>query len=136
MTASPPPARRRDAGRIVLIVALAVSLLFNAIAAGAALRAHRLKSELLGPDAAAAMFPRDIRRDIARELAGGDAPLKTAIRAAIEARRAVVDTAAAEPFDRAATEAAMADLRVKADAALAAAQGVVLDALTRRAARD
>lgn len=134
-TSSPPPARR-DGGRILLIAVLAVSLLLNALAAGAALRAYRLRSEILGPDVATALFPREVRRDIARAVAARGEPLKTAVRSVVEARKTVVAAAIARPFDRAATETAMAELRIRADAALAEAQGVVLDALTERAARE
>jgi hypothetical protein len=129
-------APRRDRGRILLLSVLLLSLLLNAVAAGAALRAYRLRQDILGPETAAALFPRDYRREIGRAIAASDGAVKTAIRATVSARARVVQTGTARPFDRAATEAAMAELRRSADTALTLAQSVVLDALTAKAARD
>lgn len=131
----PLPAPKRDRGRMVLIAVLAASLLLNALAAGAALRAYRLRSELLGPDAVAVFFSRDTRRDISRALARSADPLRAALRDAALARKAVVDTAETRPFDRAATAAAMETFRARANEALALTQGVILDTLEARAAQ-
>ena len=52
MTAEP----RRNRGRLILIGALALSLIGNAVAVGGALRLAALRAELLGPAADSALF--------------------------------------------------------------------------------
>jgi hypothetical protein len=129
MTDTPPP--RRDKARIVLIAVLTVSLIFNALALGAALRLHQLRQGLTGGDAAALTLPREMRRDILSALA--DAPeLKAGLARVQAARRAVVAAATATPFNPAEAEAAMTELRGEVTRLMEQGQAVILQDLTRR----
>ena len=59
--ATPP---RRSWGRIALICALVLSLFGNAVALGAWARLRDARTDLLGPEAAAARLPDDLRQDL------------------------------------------------------------------------
>lgn len=126
-------AHERDTGRIVLIAVLAVSLLGNALAAGAVLRFRALQSELLGPAADQALFPRAARRDLRAALRENAETLRPALHRLAEDRAAVVAAGAARPFDRAALDAAMVAMRAQLDTTLGAVQQVVGDRLEARA---
>jgi uncharacterized membrane protein len=126
-------AHERDTGRIVLIAALAVSLLGNALAAGAVLRFRALQTELLGPAAEQALFPRAVRRDLRAALRENAETLRPALHRLAEDRAAVVAAGAARPFDRAALDAAMVAMRAQLDTTLGAVQQVVGDRLEARA---
>ena len=124
---------KRDKGRIALIAVLAVSLLGNALAAGAVLRFRALQSELLGPAAEQALFPRAVRRDLRAALRETAETLRPALHRLAEDRAAVVAAGAARPFDRAALDAAMVAMRAQLDTTLGAVQQVVGDRLEARA---
>ncbi|MFC5736735.1 hypothetical protein [Sinirhodobacter huangdaonensis] len=124
---------KRDTGRIVLIAVLAVSLLGNALAAGAVLRFRALQTELLGPAAEQALFPRAVRRDLRAALRENAETLRPALHRLAEDRAAVVAAGAARPFDRAALDAAMVAMRAQLDTTLGAVQQVVGDRLEARA---
>lgn len=124
---------KRDTGRIVLIAVLAVSLLGNALAAGAVLRFRALQTELLGPAAEQARFPRPVRRDLRAALRENAETLRPALHRLAEDRAAVVAAGAARPFDRAALDAAMVAMRAQLDTTLGAVQQVVGDRLEARA---
>lgn len=126
-------AHEHDTGRIVLIAALAVSLLGNALAAGAVLRFRALQTELLGPAAEQALFPRAVRRDLRAALRENAETLRPALHRLAEDRAAVVAAGAARPFDRAALDAAMVAMRAQLDTTLGAVQQVVGDRLEARA---
>lgn len=123
---------KRNWGRMALIGVLAVSLLGNALSLGALARLRALRTDLLGPAAERALFPREIRADLREALAGHGATLRPALRDLVAARAAVVATGSARPFDRAATEAAMTEFRARLDQTLAQTQAVMLDALEQR----
>lgn len=124
---------KHDRGRIVLIAVLAVSLLGNALAAGAVLRFRALQTELLGPAAEQARFPRAVRRDLRAALRENAETLRPALHRLAEDRAAVVAAGAARPFDRAALDAAMVAMRAQLDTTLGAVQQVVGDRLEARA---
>lgn len=124
---------KRDKGRIVLIAVLAVSLLGNALAAGAVLRFRALQSELLGPAAEQALFPRAVRRDLRAALRENAETLRPALHRLAEDRAAVVAASTAQPFDRAALDAAMVAMRAQLDTTLGAVQQVIGDRLEARA---
>lgn len=125
---------KRDKGRIALIAVLAVSLLGNALAAGAVLRFRALQSELLGPAAEQALFPRAVRRDLRAALRENAETLRPALHRLAEDRAAVVAASTAQPFDRAALDAAMTKFRTDADAGIEVLQQVIGDRLEARAA--
>lgn len=125
---------KRDKGRIALIAVLAVSLLGNALAAGAVLRFRALQSDLLGPSAEQAFFSRAVRRDLRAALRENADTLRPALHRLAEDRAAVVAAGMAQPFDRAALDAAMTKFRTDADAGIGVLQQVIGDRLEARAA--
>ena len=134
MTSLPASPARRNRGRILLVAALAISLLFNAMAVGAVLKLRHLRQSLLGEDSAALMLPPDLRADIRRALVADGPNLNLALARVVAARKTAVALASASPFDPAATDQAMTKVRGEVTTLMAAAQVTVLDELTRRAA--
>ena len=51
-------------GAVALVCALVLSLVGNAVALGAWARLRDVRSDLLGPEAAAARLPNDLRQDL------------------------------------------------------------------------
>jgi len=127
--------RKRNTGRIVLIAVLAVSLLGNALTLGAALRLRALRADLLGPEAAQALYPREMRSVLRDALTSHADQLRPELHDLVAARAAVVAAGTARPFERAALDAAMADLRARFDTTLADVQKVLADALEAEAAK-
>ena len=125
--------RKRNTGRIVLIAVLALSLLGNALTLGAALRLRALRADLLGPEAAQALYPREMRAVLRDALSRHADQLRPELHALVAARAAVVAAGTARPFDRTALDAAMADLRGQFDVTLADVQKVLADALEAEA---
>ena len=134
MTSLPASPAPRNRGRILLVAALAISLLFNAMAVGAVLKLRHMCLSLLGEDSAALMLPPDLRADIRRALVADGPNLNLALARVVAARKTVVALASASPFDPAATDQAMTKVRAEVTTLMAAAQATVLDELTRRAA--
>lgn len=132
MTGLPPPPRRAW-GRIALIAALVLSLVGNAVAIGAWARFRIVRAELLGPDAADARLPDDLRQELRAALRADPRESLRLLRDVVAARTAIVAAAKAAPYDRRATEAAMKEFRRAVDDLLAEVQGVFLDRLDRRA---
>ncbi len=129
MTAEP----RRDRGRLILIGALALSLIGNAVAVGGALRLAALRAEVLGPAADSALFPRATRLVLREALKAHQAELLPPLHDLARQRAVLVATASARPFDRAAVAAEMAEIRRMTDALLAQTQTILLDALEAQA---
>ncbi|WP_138465659.1 periplasmic heavy metal sensor [Poseidonocella sp. HB161398] len=128
-----PLARRLRPGRLGLLLLLAVSLTANAVTLGAALRVRQLKTELLGDAGSAAFYPPEVRRALRRAMEENRDEILPALHAVAAARAEVVAAGTAEPFDRAATEAAMAAFRASIDALLVTSQAAALDALEEQA---
>jgi uncharacterized membrane protein len=114
-------------------VALVLSLFLNAVAAGAWLRFRETRQALLGPEAAAARLPEDLRADLREALRAESRSLRPLLRDVVRARTAIVAAARAEPYDRAAAEAAMVEFRQSVDALLAEVQRVFLGQLDAKA---
>jgi len=91
---------RRNRGRLILVGVLAVSLLGNAVSLGAVLQFQRMRHSLLGPDAQAALFPRDYRRDFSAALKAHQPEIRQDLAQIVAARSKVVEMAQARPFDR------------------------------------
>lgn len=125
--------RRRDAGRMILIAVLAVSLAGNALAIGAVARFQSLRHEVLGGAAETALFPRPERRALLAAVRAQSDTLRPELEALVASRVRVVEAGLARPFDRAALDAAMAGFRMAADDMLIALQGVIADTLEARA---
>lgn len=132
MTESLAP--HRDRGRIILIVALAMSLLLNALALGTALKLRHMRQSLLGDDVASLILPRDLRNDLRAALIANSNDLKAGLAKVVAAREQVVSQSIAHPFDPGATEAAMTALREEATSLMAQTQRIILQELSRRAA--
>jgi len=127
---------RRNRGRLILVGVLAVSLLGNAVSLGAVLQFQRMRHSLLGPEAQAALFPRDYRRDFSAALKAHQPEIRQDLAQIVAARSKVVEMAQARPFDRASTEAAMAEFRDRIDGTLAHVQVILLDTMEKRAQQE
>lgn len=134
--APPSPSPRRSWGRIALIGALILSLVGNAVTVGAWVRLRESRAELLGPDAAAARLPDELRQELRTALRGEIRNLRPLLRDVIQAREAIVAAASARPYIRSDAEAAMDDFRNGVDALLAEVQRVFLDQLEAKAAAN
>ena len=129
-----PHARvKRDRTRMILIGVLAVSLAGNALALGAVARFQSLRHDLLGGQAERALFPRLERRALLAAMKDEAETLRPELRALVAARVKVVEAGTAQPFDRAALDAAMAAFRTEADTTLRMVQQVIGDTLEARA---
>lgn len=118
---------------MLLIGALALSLLGNAATVGAVLRFQALRGEMLGPAAESALFPRETRRALRATLADNKARLLPQVHAVVALRAELVAEAQKRPFDRAAVAAQMAALRLASDGLLAEVQSLLLDRLEAEA---
>jgi uncharacterized membrane protein len=74
-------------------------------------------------------FPGDIRRDITASLVRDRPELGAALEELQDARRRMFEIMKAEPFDRAALDAAFADIRAKTEALQARGQDLLGDAV-------
>ena len=111
---------------------LAVSLLGNALAIGAAVRLYHMRQALLG-DTASVTLPRAERRELLSALTSHAADMKPGLQAVQAARAAAVQAIVAKPFDAAKAGAAFDTLRTAVDGLMQQGQTVVLQDLTRRA---
>lgn len=74
-------------------------------------------------------FPADIRREITASLARERPELRAALQDVQEARRRMFELMRTEPFDRAALDAAFADVRAKTEALQERGQALLGDAI-------
>ncbi|WP_460272196.1 hypothetical protein [Celeribacter sp. ULVN23_4] len=139
MSAQTTHAPHRSWGRIALVVVLGLSLLGNAVTFGVIWRFQQVRVSVMGdegPDAARVpTFPSEIRKAL-RESFKEDEELQASLRDAIKARRDVVAVSTGEAFDKAATEAAMAEFRTQFIAAFDEMQSMVLGVLEEQAEQD
>lgn len=126
---SPP---RRSWGRIALILALILSLLGNAVTLGALVRLQMARSYLLGSEAVPARLPDDLRAELRAALRQDPRQSLPLLREVVRARMAIVEAIRAEPYDRAATEAAADAFRAAIDALITEVQDIFLDRLDQR----
>jgi uncharacterized membrane protein len=134
--ASPHPASRRSWGRIALVLALVLSLCLNAVVLGAWLRFREARADLLGPEAAAARLPDDLRQDLRSALRAEARSIRPLLRDVVQARAAIVAAANARPYVRSDAEAAMVSFRTSLDTLLASVQMVFLDQLDAKVATE
>lgn len=132
--ASSTATSRRSWGRIVLVCALVLSLLGNALALGAWVRLREARDELLGPEAAAARLPENLRQDLRQALRGEMRSLRPLLRDVVQARQAIVAAASASPYVRSDAEAAMNEFRGSVDVLLVEVQRIFLDQLDAKTA--
>lgn len=114
----------------LLIVSLAVNFLVLGFAA-ARYGQFRQGGDILERVIAlgARSFPADIRREITASLARERPELRAALRDVQEARRRMFEIMRTEPFDRAALDAAFADVRAKTEALQERGQALLGDAI-------
>ncbi|WP_157779927.1 hypothetical protein [Celeribacter ethanolicus] len=130
---------RRSWGRMALIAVLGLSLLGNAMTFGVVWRFQQVRGSVMGDAGPETVkvptFPREIRKALRAGFVADEA-LQQSLREAIEARRAVVAVSTEEPFDKAATEAAMAEFRARFIASVDELQDLVLEVIEAEAAKD
>jgi uncharacterized membrane protein len=131
-----PTTPRRSWGRIALICALVLSLFGNALALGAWARLRDARADLLGPEAAAARLPDDLRQDLRQALRAELPSLRPLLRDLVQSRTAIVDAASARPYLRSDADAAMTDFRADVDALLVEVQRIFLDQLDAKATTE
>jgi uncharacterized membrane protein len=96
---------------IALWLLLAVSLFGNAVAVGFTLRLAEVRDVLQGESAGMRDLPPDLRSSIRQRVINARGEFREKLQALGEARGRMIAAAKAEPYDAAALEAAMADVR-------------------------
>jgi uncharacterized membrane protein len=119
--------------RLAFWLIVALSLLANAIVLGLFLRFGELRSALNGGGGGFADLPPEIKQEFRTTLRENRDTLRDPVRALGDARRRLFDTAAARPYDRAAVQAALEDVRVASAALQLAGQDLLLQAFDRAA---
>jgi uncharacterized membrane protein len=119
----------------VLVALLIVSLVANFLVLGFAAARYR-NFEDAGAverivELGARAFPRELRGQIGKELKGHRGQLRGALRELGEARREMLRQMAAEPLDRAALDAAFAEVRARTDALQRLGQELVTEVLEK-----
>jgi uncharacterized membrane protein len=115
----------------VLVVALAVSLLGNALAVGAGLQIWKVRQSILG-DGPAITLPRTERRALIRALVSHQDEMRPALTEVQTARRAAVEAVLARPYDAAQASAALDALRGALGELMREGQMVLLADLNQR----
>jgi uncharacterized membrane protein len=119
-----------------LFTAVAVlSLLANAVVLGLFLRMGDLRDTLNGGGTGFSGLPRAVRSEVRRALADERAALAAPLARLGAARRGMIEAAAARPYDGAAVEARMAEVRAASAALQAQLQTIMLGAFARAAGR-
>lgn len=116
--------------QIVLVAALALSLLANFFLAGYAFKQNRMG---LGggmvAEALAGAYPQEVRSEFRKLLRENRREAFAALRDLRQARRAMAEAANATPYRQADVEQAMADVRAATEALQARMQELLLEAL-------
>ncbi len=115
-----------------LVVALAVSLLGNALALGAGLQIWKLRQSVLG-DGPAITLPRAERRALIRALVTHEDEMRPALSEVQTTRRAAVEAVLARPYDAAKASAALDALRGALGELMREGQMVLLEDVSQRA---
>lgn len=125
--------RRLRPWRVVLVVALVLSLLANAAFIGVAVRLHETGGGVRAGFAGAPMdLPPEVRRPFLRALATERADLARLRGDLVESRARFVEAATTRPFDRDLAEAAAAEVRAATARLQEVAQAILLDTIERR----
>jgi len=116
--------------QIVLVAALALSLLANFFLAGYAFKQNRMG---LGggmvADVLVSAYPQEVRSEFRRLLRENRREAFGALRQLRQARRAMAEAAKATPYHQADVEQAMAGVRAATEALQSMLQGLLLEAL-------
>jgi uncharacterized membrane protein len=125
----------RGAFAYVLVALLIVSLAANFLVLGFAAARYRNVEDTGAVERivelGARSFPRELRREISAELKGHRGELRAALRDLGEARREMLRQMAAEPLDRAALDAAFANVRTKTGELQRLGQELVMEVLEK-----
>lgn len=114
-----------------LVVALAVSLLGNALALGAGLQIWKLRQSFLG-EGPTITLPRAERRALVRALVSHQDEMSPALTEVQSARRTTAEAILARPYDAAKASAALDALRGAMGELMREGQMVLLEDLSRR----
>ncbi|WP_343718446.1 periplasmic heavy metal sensor [Inquilinus sp.] len=127
--------RRRTT--LILAIALTASLCFNLFLGGAWL-AGRWFEQRVETVAASAMraYPPELRRDVLRRLLQDRADLRSAVGGLREARQRMFAVMRADPLDRGALDAAMAEVRARTGDVQALLQSALAASLAEMPAGD
>jgi uncharacterized membrane protein len=123
----------RSPWRTAFTVISVLSLLANAIVLGLVLRLGEMRTVLNGGGEGFQGLPRAVRAEVRRSLAAQRSDLTAPLARLGAARRAMLDAAAARPYDAAAVAARMAEVRTASGEVQAALHRIMLDAFTRAA---
>jgi uncharacterized membrane protein len=124
---------RRSWLQIILVAALALSLLANFFLAGYAFKQNRMGiGGGMVADALVSAYPQDVRSEFRRLLRENRREAFAALRQLRQARRAMAQAANATPYRQADVEQAMAGVRAATEALQSMLQGLLLEALKNR----
>lgn len=120
-------------GRVLLWLVLGLSLFANAVVLGLALRFGLLDDGASGLRSAWGAIPAETRADFRAGLAANRAEIRGLVADLRAARAAMLEAAAARPYDRTAVMAAQARLRVATEALQVTTHRLMLEAFDRAA---
>jgi len=124
---------RRSWLQIILVAALALSLLANFFLAGYAFKQNRMGiGGGMVADALVSAYPQDVRSEFRRLLRENRREAFAALGQLRQARRAMAQAANATPYRQADVEQAMAGVRAATEALQSMLQGLLLEALKNR----
>lgn len=121
----------KSALRLLFWLVVGLSLLTNAVLLGLWFRLAPLREAMFGQGETFRSLPADLRPDYRAALAASGDDLREKLALLGTARAAMFRAAAARPPDRAAVEAAMAEVRRASTDLQTAAQAVLLRAIDR-----
>ncbi|MGK9167054.1 periplasmic heavy metal sensor [Inquilinus limosus] len=122
---------------LILAIALAASLCLNLFAGGAWLAGRWLDRRVEAATASVMRpYPPELRRDVLRRLLQDRAELRAAVEGLREARQRMFALMRADPLDRAALDAAMAEVRARTGALQTLLQSTLAAALTETPAEE
>jgi uncharacterized membrane protein len=120
---------RRSALQILLVAALAVSIVANFFMLGFVIKQNRAGLGGVVADALVRAYPQEVRKEFRRLLRDNRASTFQALRDLRQARRALADAAGATPYVEADVEQAMARVRTATEALQDMMQRLLLEAL-------
>ncbi|MFN0114463.1 MAG: periplasmic heavy metal sensor [Paracoccaceae bacterium] len=125
----------RSPWRTAFTILAVLSLFANAVVLGLWLRGSEMREVLNGGGEGFAGLPRDIRAEVRRSLQAGRSDLTAPLARLGAARRAMLDAAAARPYDAAAVEVRLAEVRAATAEVQESAHAILLGAFSRAAGK-
>lgn len=120
----------------ILAIVLATSLCLNLFLGGAWLAGQWFEQRVETAAAAMRGYPPELRRDVLRRLLQNRTELRSAVGGWREARQRMFALMRADPLDRGALDAAMAEVRARTGALQALLQSALADALAEAPTAD